>query len=619
MWAHHTSQALPCINTQQTAAKIALKGQQALGIVMRSSPFKSLLPWLGGMLLPYRWEVVVALIALMIGSVSWLALGQGVRMVVDEGLVAQNSSQLNHAILLVLLIASIGGVAAYFRFYFMTWLGERICADIRRSVYQHLLTLSPEFFERTRTGEVISRFTADTTLLQSVVGMGLSMAIRSSVTFLGALAMMLYSSLELTLYVLIAVPVVLVPIRVLGRKVREYAKISQDRVADIGAYVDETLHEIHTVQSYTHEAIDQRQFNQHVESVLSTAVFRIRYRGLLNASVMMLSISAVAVVAWLGAHGVLAGQLSAGELTAFMFYAVIGAGAVATISEVIGEIMKAAGASERLIELLETPSGLVESKIPKSLPANITGHVRFESLGFSYPSAPELTTLDDLSFDVKPGQRVALVGPSGAGKSTLFQLLQQFYRPTKGTILLDGVDVTALPLSDLRQQFALVPQDSVIFASSAIENIRYGRPDATEEAVKQAARAARAHDFIEKLPEGYETNLGERGVRLSGGQKQRIAIARAFLAERPILLLDEATSALDAASEHHIKQALDELMQDKTTLIIAHRLATVVNADHIVVLDQGRIVGQGSHQQLLERSSLYKQFAELQLYSGAQE
>ena len=582
---------------------------------MKSVKTVTLMRWLFGQLAPYKAKVICAVVALIIGSGSWLLLGQGVKVVVDEGFVASNADKLNQMMLIVMAIALIGSVAAYFRFYLMIWLGERVSADIRQSVYAHLLTLPPAFFEKTRTGEVISRFTSDTTVLQSVVGMGLSMALRASITFIGALLLMLVTSPMLTLYVLIAVPIVLLPIRIFGAKVRYYARTSQDRVADLGAYVDESLHEIHTVQAYSHEYLDKSMFEGRVEDVMLAAKSRIRFRALLVSCIMGISITAITIVAWLGAQQALNGSLSAGELTAFMFYAVMAGGAVATISEVIGEIQKAAGASERLMELLNTSSAVVEPLTPTLLPKIVSGNLTLSQVDFVYPTGEGALALQQISLAIDAGERIALVGPSGAGKSSLFQLLLRFYDIQAGQITLEGVDITQLELDTLRRQFALVPQESVIFATSVADNIRYGRPDASDEEVQAAAKAARANEFIDMLPDGYETYLGERGVRLSGGQKQRISIARAILADRPILLLDEATSSLDAANEQYIKLALDELMRGKTTLIIAHRLSTVINADRIVVMDQGKIVAIGKHQHLIENNALYREFAQLQLVS----
>jgi ATP-binding cassette subfamily B protein len=571
--------------------------------------------WLFGQLRPYKSKVAFAISALIVGAASWLLLGQGIKAVVDEGFIANNADQLDNTMFMVMGIALVGSIAAYFRFYWMIWLGERVSADIRQNVYGHLLTLSPVFFAKTRTGEVISRFTADTTLLQSVVGMGLSMGLRSCITFIGALFLMLFSSPMLTLYVLIAVPIVLLPIRVFGAKVRLHSKNSQDKVADVGAYVDETLHEIHTVQAYSHEEIDKTLFQLRIEDVMGAAQLRIKYRALLVAFIMAISIIAITSVAWIGAQQVLTGELSAGELTAFMFYAVMAGGAVATISEVIGEVQKAAGASERLMELLNTQTSIQSPASPITLPNKVSGEISLQNVSFYYPQAATVAVIKDLNLKIKSGERVALVGPSGAGKSTLFQLLLRFYDVNSGHIKLENTDVKLLNVSALRDQYALVPQESVIFASTVKDNIGYGRTDASQSDIENAAKAARAHDFISELPQGYQTNLGERGVRLSGGQKQRIAIARAILADRPILLLDEATSSLDASNEQHVKLALEELMKNKTTLIIAHRLATVINADRIVVMDKGEIVAIGKHKELVASNALYREFAELQLVS----
>jgi ATP-binding cassette, subfamily B, bacterial len=573
----------------------------------------AVLPWLAGFLLPYRRQVLLAIVFLLIGSFSWLALGQGVRLLVDDGFIANNPAKLNQITVAILLICLLSSAAVFCRFYLMSWLGERVTADIRNRVYQHMLGLSPSFYSQMRTGEVISRFTADTTLLQSVVGSSLSMALRSTVTALGGLAMMALTSFKMTALVLLAVPLVLLPIVILGRKVRRLSRASQDRLADVGAYVDETLHEIHTVQSYGHEPLDKQFFAQCIEQVMQAARGRILYRALLIAAVMLLSISAMIVISWVGAQDVMAGAVTAGELTAFMFYAVMVAGSAATISEVIGDIQRAAGAAERLIELVSAPVEIASPAVPLSLATPVRGAISIKQLQFAYPQVPERIVLQGVELDIQPGQRVALVGPSGAGKTTLFQLLQRFYQPDAGSILLDGVDISQLCLTQLRAQFALVPQESVIFACSVLENVRYGRPDASEQEVINACVAARVDGFIRDFSEGYTTQLGERGVRLSGGQKQRIAIARAILANRPVLLLDEATSALDAVSEQQVKQALQHLMQGKTTLIIAHRLSTVLHADRILVLEQGRLIASGSHQQLLQTSPLYKQLAELQL------
>ncbi|WP_223293105.1 MULTISPECIES: ABC transporter transmembrane domain-containing protein [Shewanella] len=580
---------------------------------------RSVLTWIATFLKPYRLRVIAAIIFLFIGSLAWLSLGQGVRLMVDEGFLQENGERLNEIIMLVIGITALSSSAIFCRFYLMTWLGERVSADIRLKVYDHLLKLSPGFYAKLRTGEVISRFTADSTLLQSVVGSSLSMALRASVTVIGGIVMMAITSIKMTGLVLLAVPMVLVPIFFFGRKVRELSRKSQDRVGDLGAYVDETLHEIHTVQAYSHEEQDRKLFAQRVESVMDAARGRIWYRSVLIALVMFLSILAIALVTWVGAHDVMAGGMTGGELSAFMFYAVMVAGSVATISEVIGEIQRAAGASERLIELVEAPIDIPIVDYPLTLPEQVKGELLLKQVRFSYQNmSAQSSTKDEevirgLDIHIQPGERVALVGASGAGKSTLFELLQRFYSLDSGSIELDGIDIAQLKPQELRQQYALVPQDSVIFATSVLENVRYGRLDASESEVIKACEAARAHEFISEFSDGYDTYLGERGVRLSGGQKQRIAIARAILADRPILLLDEATSALDAISEHKVKQALDSLMVGKTTLIIAHRLATVLNADRILVMDKGQLIASGTHQELMGSSELYREFASLQL------
>ena len=577
---------------------------------------QSVLPWLAGFLTPYRWRVAAAMLFLLIGALAWLALGQGVRLLVDEGFVSGNRARLNSIILLILLITCVSATAVFCRFYLMTWLGERVSADIRNHVYRHMLRLAPAFYNETRTGEVISRFTADTTVLQTVVGSSLSMALRSGVTAIGGLLMMAFTSLKMTGLVMIAVPLVLVPILVLGRKVRLMARASQDRLADIGAHVDESLHEIHTVQAYGHEALDQQLFAGKIEQVMAAAKQRIFYRALLIGLVMLLSISAVTLVGWVGALDVMAGRITAGELTAFLFYAVVVAGAVATISEVIGEIQRAAGATERLIELSNMPVEITVPVTPAQLTEPVAGSLLFDDVSFYYPQQPDKPILQQLKLHINAAERVALVGPSGAGKTTIFQLLQRFYNLPMGRILLDGIDISTLDPATLRAQFALVPQDAVIFANSVLENVRYGRPDASEQEVIAACKAAEADEFIQQLAEGYQSQLGERGVRLSGGQKQRIAIARAILADRPLLLLDEATSALDAASEHYVKQALEHLMQGKTTLIIAHRLSTVLHADRILVLDKGQLIASGTHSELMQSCALYQQLAKLQFLNA---
>ncbi|MBV7315824.1 ABC transporter transmembrane domain-containing protein [Shewanella sp. NIFS-20-20] len=589
------------INQPPDTARIPLKNTSAV------------LRWIAAFLKPYRYKVIAALVCLLIGSLTWLSLGQGVRLLVDEGFTQGASQQLNRIMLALLAIITISSIAVFCRFYLMSWLGERVSNDIRCLVYQRLLSLPPAFFAKARTGEVISRFTADTTLIQTVIGSSFSMALRSSVTVMGGIIMMAFTSWQLTGLVLLAVPIVLGPIVLLGQRVRNLSRTSQDKVADLGAYIDETLHEIHTVQAYGHEAIDKAHFTGQTQAIMQAASARIKYRAFLIAIVLFLSIAAIVSVTWFGAFQVMNGAISGGDLSAFLFYAVMVAAAMATISEVFSDIQHAAGAAERLIELAHTQSELVERAQPQALPANTPLDIGFDNVTFSYPGQANNQVFNQLSLTIKAGKRIALVGPSGAGKSSLFSLLQRFYDIQQGSITLAGIPIDALSLSTLRQQFALVPQDPVIFATSVLENVRYGRPDATEDDVIHACIAARVDEFIDEFNEGYQTYLGERGIRLSGGQKQRIAIARALLADRPILLLDEATSALDAISEIKVKQALDELMLDKTSIIIAHRLSTVINADCIIVLEQGHIVASGTHHELMQSSPLYHDFASLQL------
>lgn len=573
---------------------------------------RQVIHWLGGYLSPYRWRVAGAVAALLIAAGAWLLLGQGVRYAVDEGFVAANPDTLNTAIVAVLVICLVASLATYCRFYLMTWLGERVSADIRQQVFTHLLTLPPTFYAKTRTGEVISRFTSDSTVLQTVIGMSLSMAIRSVITFVGSLILMAITSPLLTLCVLLAVPAVLLPIRLLAPRVRRYAKLSQDKVADIGANVDQSLHEIRTVQAYTAERAEAEAFGQRVEAAMDTARQRIHYRSLLIGTIMALSLSAIIVIAWVGARQVFAGSMSMGELSAFLFYAVMAGGSVATISEVIGEVQRGVGASERLLQLLASRPGIDAGTqvlpVTRQPPT-----IEFTDVGFHYPDSTPLFT--HLNLQVAAGETVALVGPSGAGKSTLFHLLLRFYQPQQGRITFNGQSIDQFTLNSLRQQIAIVTQEPVVFATTVLENIRYGNSHASDDDIRAAAKAAFAHEFIDQLPQRYDTELGERGVRLSGGQRQRIAIARAILADRPVLLLDEATSALDANSERRVQQALNRLMQGRTTLVIAHRLATVQHADRIVVMDKGKITSTGSHDELIENDTLYREYAELQLLS----
>ncbi len=570
---------------------------------------------IGRFLRPYRGRVVMAALALVVAAVATLAIGQGLKGVIDRGFAAGNAAELDRTLALMLGVVALMASATYLRFYTVSWLGERVTADLRRAVFEHLLTLPPGFYETTRTGEVISRLTNDTAMLETVIGSSVSMAARNLLLLTGGLVMLALTSAKLTLLVLVGVPFVVLPILLVGRRVRRLARATQDRVGDIGAYLDEALHEIRTVQAYGHEDVDRVRFGERVESAFATARDRVRQRALLVAAVILLVFGAIGIILWIGGHDVVAGRLSPGALSAFVFYAVIVASSVGTLSEVSGDLQRAAGATERLFELLATEAQIRAPRTPVPMPTPPIGTVRFEDVGFHYPSRPDAPALADLSLAVATGESVALVGPSGAGKTTVFQLLLRFYDPQAGRVVVDGVDVRTAEPADVRRRIAVVPQDPVIFAASVLENVRYGRPDATDDEVRAACVAACADEFVARLPERYASFLGERGVRLSGGQRQRLAIARAILAARPILLLDEATSALDAESERAVQQALGHLMAGRTTLIIAHRLATVRHVDRIAVLDRGRVVATGTHETLVAECPLYARLAALQFGS----
>ena len=561
---------------------------------------------------PYRLQILGALVALTVAAGTVLGLGQGVRILVDKGFSAGNTDLLDNAVVLMIGVTTLLAVATYSRYSLVSWLGERITADLRRDVFDNLLRLSPIFFETTRSGEVLSRLTTDTTVLQVVVGSSASMALRNLLLFIGGTIMMIVTSAKLTGLVFLIVPLVLVPLLAFGRQVRKLSRVAQDRIAEVSADANEILQEIRTVQAFGHEAIDRRRFAERVEAAFATAVERIRSRGLLTALIIFLVFAAVSVILWIGGHDVLAGRLSAGELMAFVFYAIAVAAAVAAISEVYGDLQRAAGAMERLQELLAAEPSVAPPENPVALPVPPRGEVRFRALRFAYPSRPDAAALEGIDLAIAPGETVAFVGPSGAGKTTLFQLLLRFYDPDGGSIEIDGTDIRRVVPAELRSRLGLVPQEPVVFSMSLRENIRYGRPEASDAEVEAAAAAAHIVEFLSSLPQGYETELGERGVRLSGGQRQRVAIARAILRNPAVLLLDEATSALDAESERVVQGALDRLMAGRTTLVIAHRLATVLKADRIVVLDRGRIVAIGRHADLMREDGLYRRLAALQ-------
>ena len=567
------------------------------------------------MLRPYRGRVVVAAIALVVAALAMLGVGQGLRAVIDRGFSAGDPAWLDRALMLMFGVIALLAAATYTRFYNVSWLGERVTADLRRRVFDHLLTLPPSYFEAGRTGAVISRLTSDTTLIENAVGSSLSIALRNLLILIGGLIMLFTTNLKLTLLVLGGVPLVVAPIVLFGRRVRRFARISQDRVADLGNRIDETIHEIRIVQAYGHEDADRGDFAGLIERGFATSLDRIRNRATLVAVVLILVFGAISLILWVGGHDVLAGHISPGQLSAFVFYAALVGGSVGALSESWGDLQRAAGATERLLELLEAQPDVSMPAQPVPLPLKPRGEIAFENVNFRYPSRPDTPALADFTLAVAAGESVALVGPSGAGKTTVFQMLLRFYDPQSGRLSLDGVPLSAADPLAVRRCIALVPQEAVIFATSVLENVRYARPDATPEDVRAACVSAYADEFVSQLPQGYDTDLGERGVRLSGGQRQRIAIARALLADRPILLLDEATSALDAESERLVQAALEKLMKNRTTLVIAHRLATVQRADRIVVMDQGRIVETGSHAELVQQDGLYAHLARLQFAS----
>ncbi len=544
-----------------------------------------------------------------------LAIGQGLKVVIDDGFARGQEQMLDATLATLAALIGVLGLLTWFRVYNIYWIGARFTADLRQRIYTHLLTLSPGFYEEARTGEVASRVTNDVTLIEAVMGGTLLYALRMAITMAGCVAMLFVTSVKLTMLALACMPVVLLPIWLLGSRVRRYSRSVQDRVADVSAHVDETLHEIRTVQAFAHEDLEAATFGERVEAVFTVAVQRSGYLALLIATVIVLAFGAVGVLLWVGAHDVFAGTLSAGGLTAFIFYAVIVANATFVLAEVYGELQRAAGASERLLELLATEPGIGPPENPVPLPMPAIGRVAFEDVTFHYPSRPATPSLDHFSLAVEPGEVVALVGPSGAGKTTAFQLLLRFYDPASGRVTLDGVDARTADPRELRRRVAVVSQDPVIFAASLVDNVRYGRPWASDADVRAALGQANALEFSERLPEGLATALGERGVKLSGGQRQRIAIARAILADRAILLLDEATSALDAESEKAVQLALERLMKGRTTLVIAHRLATVKSCDRIVVIDHGRIVATGTHATLVAENGLYARLAALQFTS----
>jgi len=557
-------------------------------------------------------QLAAATAFLLLATAATLVVPMAVRGMINYGFSPENADIINKYFLAMFGVAALLGAASALRFFFVSWLGERVVADLRRDIYDHVTDLSPAFFEVTRTGEVLSRLTTDTTLIQTVVGSSASIALRNFLMLIGSVGLLVWTSPRLSGLVVLALPLILIPLIVFGRWVRNLSRQSQDRIADTGAHAGESLNAIQTVQAFTHEEIDRATFARAVESAFSVAIRRNWARAFLTAIAFFVVFGAVVAVLWAGSHAVLNGTLTGGELSQFVLYAVFAAAAFASLSEVWGDLQRAAGATERLVELLNVEPEIAAPDMPVVMPTPARGEINFTDVTFRYPTRPDDRALDEFSLHVAPGESVALVGPSGAGKTTVFQLLMRFYDPQNGSVTFDGVKLDQTSPQDLRVRIAVVAQDPVIFAGSIRDNILYGRPDASEDDVVAAAKAAAAHEFVMALPDGYATLVGERGVTLSGGQRQRIAMARAILRDAPVLLLDEATSALDAENERLVQQALDRVMEGRTTIVIAHRLATVQKADRIIVMDAGRVVAQGRHEELVREGGLYARLARLQ-------
>ena len=577
-------------------------------------PLRALLPYIR----PYRSTLLMAIAALLLASAAQLALPVAIRYLIDGGLLAEDASNIDRYFLGLFVVAMAFGLFSALRFYLVTWLGERVVADLRNSVYQHVIRLDPTFFEVTKTGEVLSRLTTDTTLIQSISGAGLSIALRATLNFFGATVMLAVTSPRLMGMILLLVPLVIVPIILIGRRVRLLSRASQDRVADTSGLAGETLNAISTVQAFTMEGLQSERFADAVRVAFQTGVQRIRVRAWLTGTAILFIFGAVTFVLWIGTKSVMAGEMTGGQLGQFLLYTIFVAGSAAGLSEMWGEVQRAAGAMERLVELLDTKPAIVAPPDALELPQSSDGRIQFENVVFRYPSRPDSFAINNFNLEVASGETLAIVGPSGAGKSTLFQLLLRFYDPESGAIKVDGTDISKAAPESVRARIGLVPQDTVIFGTTARENIGYGRSGASDRDIEELPPMRRRPAILSaNYPKAFETFLGERGTRLSGGQRQRIAIARAILKDPPILLLDEATSSLDAESERVVQEALEHLMEGRTTIIIAHRLATVLKASRIVVMDQGEIVDVGSHDELVGRDSLYARLAALQFGEGS--
>ncbi|MBT5158000.1 MAG: ATP-binding cassette domain-containing protein [Rhodobiaceae bacterium] len=578
-------------------------------------PLRTLIPFIA----QYPGRVLAAFVALLTATAATLAMPIAVRFMIDNGFSSEDAASIDRYFLAMFGVAVVLGVASATRFYFVSWIGERVTADLRSAVYAHITTLSPAFFEVTRTGEVLSRLTADTTLIKTVVGSSASIALRNAFMFVGSAIMLVYTSAGLAGLAALTLPAVVVPVIVFGRMVRRLARASQDRIADTASHAAETIGAMQTVQSFTHEAQDRAAFGEAVEGSFVTARLRILARAGMTAIAIVLIFSGVVGILWLGAQNVLQGDMTGGTLGQFILYAVLCATSIGALSEVWGEVQLAAGATERLVEILQVEPDIQAPENPIDLPQPAKGSIRFDEITFQYPTRPDISALSGFSLEVTPGETVALVGASGAGKSTVFQLLSRFYDPQQGTISIDGIGLADMTPQTVRGALSVVPQETVVFAKTVMDNIRFGRPEASAEEVIEAAKAAQADEFITRLPDGYATELGERGVTLSGGQRQRIAIARALLRNAPVLLLDEATSALDAESETLVQKALTHLMEGRTTLVIAHRLATVLKADRIIVMENGAVTAMGKHEELLQQGGLYARLANLQFHQQAAE